>query len=139
MNKCIAMLIFGVFMSRASYGNEGLPIKFIQGCEADLNQDGVNDIALLYETSKNIELLVLLSDTSGGYTNFLISRDHVKYLNMYCQYGKQITETISGEGKKNKIKTHVTNGVYLVLMQPESSSRAFYWKDDKFIQVWMSD
>jgi hypothetical protein len=55
-----------------------------------------------------------------------------------CHYGKQIKETDAGPGRK-KGKTYQTNGTYLKLTQPESSSAAYLWSEGKFKEIWLSD
>jgi len=48
----------------------GQPLKYINSCEIDLNGDSESDVALLVETVRGRELIVLLK-TVAGYNSFV--------------------------------------------------------------------
>jgi len=114
----------------------GLAIKYIEGCEIDLNNDGELDIAILFESSKGCELVVLIR-TKEGYNSYLLNKGGAN-LRLSCHYGKTIKETSVGKGE-GKSKIYKTNGKYIVLSQAESSAVAFFWVNGKFKKVWISD
>ncbi len=130
----ISFLLFPAMIKAAS-GN-GMPIKYISSCEIDLNRDDKPDIALLIETKRGHEVIVLMRNTSGYKAYVLSTGKQDMYLS--CHFGKEIRETVTGRGK-NMVKTHKTNGTYLLVTYPESSSVAYYWKKNGFIDVWISD
>ena len=43
----------------------GMPLKYISGCELDLNNDNEVDIVLLVETTRGRELIALMNAPSG--------------------------------------------------------------------------
>lgn len=135
---CLFFIFFviGLVTNSLSEVGSGEPLKYIESCELDLNNDGDPDIAFLVETLKGRELIVLLG-TKDGYKAFLLSRGKP---NMYlsCHFGKYVEETAAGKGKE-KGKIYKTNGTYLKLTQPEGSSVAYFWNKDKFQEVWTSD
>ena len=114
----------------------GIPLKYISSCELDFNDDEKPDIALLIETRRGWELIVLITNASG-YNAIVVSRDKP---NMYlsCHFGKTIKETLAGKGK-DKGKAYETLGTYMQLTQPEGSSVAYFWDGKGFREVWTSD
>jgi hypothetical protein len=114
----------------------GVPIGFVSGCEIDLNADGVSDSALLIHTSHGYELVVLMRVREQTKSYIVNSSQSKRFLT--CEYGKQIRATSIGKGK-DKGTIYQTNGTYLLLTQPESSSAAYFWLKDKFKEVWISD
>ena len=116
----------------------GAPLKFTSGCRIDLNGDKRNDTVLMIENgaSNSNELIVLISDGDGYKTYVLKRGDFNMYLS--CNHGEKLLETKSGDGNKSP-RVHQTNGAYIELIQPESSSVAYYWKERDFVEVWLSD
>jgi len=114
----------------------GSPIGFIGGCAIDLNADGNPDSALLINTGKSYELIVIMRLKEGLKSYVLDRSETSRYLT--CNYGTQLKETEVGLGKKPG-RTYTTNGFYLALLQPESSAVAYFWSDGKFKEVWLSD
>ena len=118
-----------------SYAETGAPVKYISSCDIDLNNDGASDIALLIETIRGRELIVLIK-TSNGYEPFLMS--DIDNMNLSCHFGKTITETKAGIGKRSG-KIHNTQGTYIKLTLPEGSSLVYFWNGVGFEKVWTSD
>ena len=110
------------------------PIKYLSSCEIDLNGDGESDIAVLADTNRGRELIALVN-SAGTYKAYVVSRGKPHSI-LTCRYGRSVTETKAAGGKARTFKTP---GTYLVLTQPESSSVAFFWANDKFQEVWISD
>jgi len=132
---CIFFVVVLILNSQCEAGN-GEPLKYIGGCQIDINNDGESDIALLVETLKGWELIVLLK-TTDGYKAFLLSRGKP---NMYlsCHFGNYIKATTAGR-EKGSGKVYKTNGTYIKLSQPEGASVAYFWEKNKFQEVWLSD
>jgi hypothetical protein len=118
------------------YGN-GQPLKYISSCEIDLNGDNESDVALLVETVRGRELIVLLK-TATGYNVSVLANDKP---NMYlsCHFGKTITETVAGPGHKTSGKVYETPGAYIELFEPEGARVAFFWNGTGFQEVWTAD
>ena len=114
----------------------GFPIKFISGCELDFNADKVPDKILQIESMKGVEIIALISENTG-YKYYLITTAKCNMF-MTCHSGQEVRETLAGKGER-AINIHNTNGTYILLTQPESSSVAYFWKDNKFKEVWISD
>jgi hypothetical protein len=113
------------------------PLKYIEGCEIDLDGDSQNDISLLMKTNKGFELIVLLKK-GDGYKTLLLWQGDSEIMNMSCCYGKSI-KAFATDRKCNKKTRYETNGTYIRLSEPEGSCMAFYWKNGKFEKVWVSD
>jgi hypothetical protein len=112
----------------------GMPLKYISSCELDLNNDEQADIALLLETTKGRELIVLLAK-SNGYEAYLLMRGNDN-MHLSCHFGKSVKETCAAGGTG---RVYETPGTYIQLTQPEGSSVAFFWERDSFRKVWTSD
>jgi hypothetical protein len=111
-----------------------MPLKYISSCELDLNNDGELDITLLVETLNGRELIVLIRKAEG-YKAFVLSKDKPN-MHLSCHFGKSVKETIAGNRKGRIFKT---NGTYIKLTQPESSSIAYFWDNSGFKEVWTGD
>ena len=113
-----------------------MPLKYIYSCEFDFNNDDEPDIALLVETIRGRELIILMK-TVSGYNAFVVSRGKP---NMYlsCHFGKSVIETSAGKGKGTG-KVYKTPGTYIQLTQPEGSSVVYFWNGSGFKEVWTSD
>lgn len=110
-------------------------LKSNVNCQTDLNNDGKNDIVLFIEKSPRDWDLVALLKTNDGYNAYvLLSTDSP--LNLSCQNEKYIQETTTGDREGKLVKT---NGAYVKLIQPESSSVGYYWDGKKFQGVQISD
>ena len=133
---CLAMYILVISSSSFAETGRGMPIKYLSSCELDLNNDDKPDIAFLIETVLGRELIVLIRNDNGYESYVLVTGKQDMY--MTCHFGKEIKETIAGKGKK-KVKIHKTNGTYLQVIYPETSSVAYFWKDNKFKKIWTSD
>jgi hypothetical protein len=119
----------------------GTPLKYISSCELDLNGDGLSDVALLFETQRGRELLVLLR-TDDDYEAHLISRKVPENMFLSCQCGKTIKGTSAGQGKDVERESqilHQTPGAYIKLYYPEGSSIAYFWNGRAFDELWLSD
>lgn len=112
----------------------GMPLKYISSCELDLNNDGNPDIALLIETIRGRELIVLLR-TTHGYNAYIVSKGRPG-MYLTCHFGKYVKETAAGEGKG---KIYETNGTFIKLTLPEGSSVVYFWDGRTFKEVWTSD
>lgn len=134
MKAVILTLFFSILTCEVCYGNEAL-LKSNVHCYIDINNDGNLDLALFVEKNNGGGELIALLKTEAGYEAHLIYSAG-SYLNMSCQYGKYITETtaVDKDGK-----TFSTNGTYLQITQPESSSAAYYWDGKKFEGVMIAD
>ena len=110
------------------------PLKFLSSCEIDLNADSKVDIALLVDTVRGRELIVLIN-TGKGYSAFLLSSG-TQFSILSCKFGPTVKETTAYPLKGRVFKT---NGTYLELGQPEGASVAYFWSKGGFQQVWTSD
>ncbi len=137
-SQIIGFVIAIIFVGLDSYSyaetGTGMSLKYISSCELDFNNDDKPDIAILLETNRDWELIVLLN-VAKGYKAFLVSTGKP---NMYlsCHFGKIVKETLAG---KEKGRTYKTNGTYLQLTQPEGSSVVYFWDGNRFKEVWTSD
>lgn len=114
----------------------GLPIDFVGGCEVDLNADGNLDMALLINTTKGYDLIVLMRFKTALRTFIVADANSKTFLS--CHYGKKVKGTDAGPGKRDG-KIYKINGAYLKLTQPETSSSVYFWSKDMFKEVWLSD
>ena len=137
----LALIIISCGIPANIYSGEandiGVPVKFIQGCEADFNGDGITDLVFLYERSSGVELVVILSD-KREYNSIILYKGHDSNLRLTCQYCTKIQETVAGQGDRQG-KIHTIDGNIIKLSQPESSSSVFHWEDGKFKQIWIGD
>lgn len=118
----------------------GVHPKYVAGCEIDLNGDGEDkpDLALLIETTRGRELIVLMT-TPTGYQTYLLKRTSVAApVNFGCYYGHQVTES-QAVAKNGKPRTFKTPGAYIELGYPEASSVAYFWNGSQFVEVVTSD
>lgn len=141
MKKCIIyiswIIILSSFNSNSfSETGRGLPLKYISSCELDLDNNSEPDIALLVETIRGRELIILMKIASG-YNSFVVSRGKPD-MNLSCHFGKSIRETSAGKGKKQG-KVYETPGTYIQLTLPEGSSVVYFWDGNGFKEVWTSD
>lgn len=130
------IIIFNMTSICGANGEAGLPVKFIEGCEVDLNNDGKHDVSLLIETSEGYQLIVLFS-TAKGYDSHIVAKFDSK-MNLSCAYGKTLESTVAGKGKIDR-KLYDVNGPYLLLSLPESSAVAYFWNNNGFQEVWVRD
>lgn len=135
---CVCCIIIFCSFSTDSFSEKGtgMPLKYIYSCEFDFNNDDEPDIALLVETIRGRELIILMK-TVSGYNAFVVSRGKP---NMYlsCHFGKSVIETSAGKGKGTG-KVYKTPGTYIQLTQPEGSSVVYFWNGSGFKEVWTSD
>lgn len=132
----LAVMVTGLYSFSLAATGTGLPLKNSSSCELDLNNDNEPDIALLVETRKGRELIVLMR-TSSGYSANVVSRDKPD-MNLSCYLGKSVVETTAGTGKVMG-KVCKTPGAYIQLKQPEGSSVVYFWNGKGFTEVWTSD
>lgn len=130
------LIILGTVLYSSAETGAGMLLKYISGCELDLNGDNNADITLLLETTNGRQLIVLLSN-SKGYNAFILSKDKPN-MSLSCHFGKSIKETAAGKGKKDGREYH-TLGTYIQLKQPEGSSVVYFWHQNGFKEVWTSD
>jgi len=120
----------------ASY-DIGVPVRFLEGCETDLDADSREDVALLFENATHTVLIALIQ-RDDGYTGHTLLRTDPSSLHLACRYGSELVGTKAGSG--NGVSKIITvDGAYLVLQQPESSRVAFYWNAEGFEQIWLAD
>jgi hypothetical protein len=82
-----SVFVFAVFGSSAfAETGTGMPLKYISSCEKDLNNDNEPDIAMLVETIRGRELIVLMR-TGNGYNTFVVARDKANMF-LSCHFGK---------------------------------------------------
>ena len=134
MIKLLKSIVFTFLLLLSNL--EANSIKFINSCELDLNNDSKLDIAMLIESTHNRELIVLLRN-NDKYDTYVLAREKDNMF-MTCHVEKEIKETLAGKGS-NKTIIHKTSGAYLEVIYLESSSKAFFWKDNHFNEVWTSD
>lgn len=114
---------------------KGYPLKYISSCEMDFNADNRVDIALLVETLEEGRQLIVLLKTKTGYETHVVAKD-MKNMYLSCHFGKSIKETTAGRSKGRFFETP---GTYIELIQPESSTVAYFWNGKDFTEVWTSD
>ena len=131
-----AAILFGLVLeSPAAERGDGRPVRFLASCEMDFDDNGLWDVGLLMDTKAGLELVVLMREKKGFQTHKL----HLAKSNsaiLQCNIGNSIKETAAGGGKGRTLKT---NGAYLKLIWPESSSAAFYWSGKEFKKVFTAD
>ncbi len=133
---CVVMFCLSLSSVSIAISGNGMPVKYISSCEFDFNNDDKLDIALLIDTTMGRELIVLMRNTDGYKVYALTTGKQDMHIS--CHFGNEIKETMAGKGDK-KVETHKTNGTYLLVIYPESSSVAYFWKDNEFKAVWTSD
>lgn len=103
-------------------GTQGIggPLKYLSSCEIDLNGDNEVDIALLVETVRGRELIVLLR-VSEGYKAFVFGSIG-EMGQLECRFGKTVRET---QASPHFGKEHKTPGAYIEIIYPEASSLAY--------------
>ena len=116
---------------------DGQPLKYLSSCEIDLNADGEADIAMLVETVRGRELLVLMR-TEDSYDTYVVSDDK-PMMYLYCHYGFTVTEFPFDDTSSVADRTYKTPGTYLELVYPEASAVAYFWNGSGFTEVWTSD
>jgi hypothetical protein len=84
----------------------------IASCEVDLDNDGQSDIALLVETLRGREALVLLK-TGIGYSTFQLPSVS-PLMQLSCHLGGVLEETEAGKNPSDR-KRHKTPGAYIRL------------------------
>jgi hypothetical protein len=127
----ISILFFSTFAE-----NAGFPIRYIGGCEIELNGDSIPDKTILIETKNNIELIALVSEKGNGYKAFTLYKGMEKNLFINCEFVQEINASLA---VSEKSKAFTLNAFVIRLSQPESSSSIFYWKNGKFEQIWTRD
>jgi len=134
----LIILAFGGGISESSPNpGSGTPLKYISSCEIDLDNNGEADVAMLVETVRGRELIVLLKKEKG-YDSYLVSSDNpAMYLS--CSYGNSVSETVAGEGHDSVRQVFETPGAYLELYQYECCSVAYFWNGSGFTKVVTSD
>jgi hypothetical protein len=65
---CICGVIISIGFYSPSFSEEGngMPLKYISSCELDLNNDNQTDIAMLVETVRGRELIILMTEEHTG-------------------------------------------------------------------------
>jgi hypothetical protein len=121
--------------SSAAKTGGGTPVEYVSSCEIDLNGDKVADIAMLIESVRGRELVVLLK-TEQGYDAFLLEKDVSEKMFLTSDYGKSISGHLD---KGGEAVNRETPGAYLELYQPEGASVAYYWDGHGFDGIWLSD
>jgi hypothetical protein len=117
----------------------GRPAKFLSSCEADVTGDNRADLIQLVETLRGVELIALVASDTGGYRAFVLRRDKPGPSGILrCEYGPQVTETRAGRGDPQP-RVVKTPGAYVHLFFPETSSFAYVWIKDGFVELWTSD
>jgi hypothetical protein len=114
------------------------PARFFASCEADVTGDGRADLVQLIETVRGVELIALVSTATGGYAAHVLRQWKGDAGILRCQYGPQVTETTAGRGDPQP-KVLKTPGAYVHLIFPETSSVAYVWTADRFVELWTSD
>lgn len=132
----IKLYLFSVLMFACSFCIAGnMQSNGDAHCRIDLNHDGKLDIALFITTRNGGgELIALLSKKSAYDAYFIDS--YGGHLNLACRHGKHLQETTAA---RTKGRSFTTNGTYIEVYQPESSSAAYYWDGKKFKGVMTSD
>jgi hypothetical protein len=132
----VLIIVAGHTSTVSSLTGNGDPLKYISSCELDFNNDGEPDIALLVETLRGRELIVLMK-TAKGYNAFVPYKGgHQMHLS--CHFGKSVKETQAGRGKKTEV-FHKTPGTYIRLYQPEGAAVVYFWDGSDFKEVWVAD
>lgn len=141
MGLCLALVSFLLCFqalpnsnSETSLVNAEPVAKYLAGCEMDLDGDTETDIALLMDTERGRELIVLLR-RSGGYTTTVLCQPRERS-RLSCRLGLQISETVAGNARGRKFRTP---GAFLEIIYPEASSIAYFWNGAEFKSVWTSD
>jgi len=132
----VILLIVGCTMNAFAQTGNGDPLKYISSCELDFNNDGQADIALLVETVRGRELIIMLR-TKEGYAAYEVA-NVPPLMHLSCRFGKSLKEAPAGR-KGTEARTHRTPGAYIRLNQPEGASIAYFWNGKAFTQVWTSD
>lgn len=134
---CWLIIFVSVSSNAFSESGSGLPLKYISSCELDFNNDSKPDVALLVETLRGGELIVLMR-TENGYNAFVVLKEKKTNMQLSCNFGESIKETAAGKGEREG-KVYKTPGTYIQLTQPEGSSVVYFWNGNGFKEVWTSD
>lgn len=110
---------------------DGIPVKFTSGLEADFNHDGLNDVAMVLETSEGQQLMVMMNNGNGYKTHILKKLQSNMVLS--CYYDR----IVKGTTDKNKeYKEYESSGANIKLKQPEGSAVVFFWNGKGFTEIW---
>ena len=126
--------------TQGGQAGDGRPAKFFGSCEADVTGDNRADLIQLVETIRGVELIAMVPTATGEYTAFVLRRDKPGPAGVLrCQYGPQVTETSTISAGAAPPRVLKTPGAYVHLIFPETSSVAYVWTKDRFVEIWTSD
>ena len=140
VTKILIVLLISQFLTLNSYATEieaGVSAKFYEACEADFDNNGFNDVAILFEYSLGTELIVILKNKAGN-KYFQLYKGKESKLQLTCKYRKAVNAIFSDIGDR-VTKSHAINSFVVELIQPESSHSVFYWNENEFSRIWLSD
>jgi hypothetical protein len=133
----VMVAIGGITSDTTNRPGDGVPLKYISSCEIDLNGDDEADIAMLVETVRGGELIILLR-SGDGYETYVIYCDR-ESVYLSCSYGKEFVGYSDTDTTGESRKTYETPGAYLELYRPEVASRAYFWNGSGFKEVQTTD
>jgi len=134
---CVIAVTNCIAPDSTDFPADGEPLKYISSCEIDLNGDKVADIAMLVETVRGREFIVLMKSAEGYDTYVLYCGEESWYFS--CAFGEAFTGYSEEDSTGSTRKTYRTPGAYLELYIPEGGAEAFFWNGSGFTEVWTLD
>jgi hypothetical protein len=131
----ILYMIFVTNVFSNNYTLDGKNLKYIYGCECDLNADGEKDIIIYIETEGKYLLLALLKK-NNEYKTFILSSSN-KLAKIECRYGPVIEQL---NKKENKFKYGWKGGAgpYIAAVYSESLVESYCWNGSNFEEFQMN-
>ena len=132
----LAVSIFVCFWDSAQGAEYARPVKFYKGCEVDFDNNGFTDVAMLVQTTKGVELMVIMKNKSGGRAFLLHEGSGLPRLS--CRYKESVNAIVQIVGE-NKKAPHTINAHVIVMIRPEAATWLYYWEGNGFSELWLSD
>lgn len=129
-----------VFPSNVQGVESGRPVRFYEGCEADFDGNGFTDVAMLVNTSRGVELIVIMKNMDDGRVFLLFESDEPvsKSLHLSCQYEVSVDAIVQVVGENRK-SPHTINANVIEMVYPEGAAWIYFWKENGFSDLWLSD
>jgi len=134
---CVIAVTNCIAPDSTDFPADGVPLKYISSCEIDLNGDKVADIAMLVETVRGREFIVLMKSAEGYDTYVLYCGEEALFFS--CAFGEAFVGYSEEDTTGTKRETYRTPGAFLELYKPEVVSIAYFWNGSGFTEVWTSD
>ena len=114
----------------------GIPLKFINGYEIDLNLDKKIDMVIYVQIGEKYTLIAMLNK-GEKYEGYILNESE-RLGRFFTDWQNEVTSKEAGPGQNNA-KTYKIPGPCIVFSIPEVSSVVYYWDKGKFNEIWTSD